>query len=49
MTDVIEVLHYQTADGRIPFRECLNTMTDPDTYSANQGRIDPLARAVMQE
>ncbi|MDO8597703.1 MAG: type II toxin-antitoxin system RelE/ParE family toxin [Sulfuricaulis sp.] len=47
MTDAIEVLHYQTADGRIPFREWLDTVTDPVAYAAIQLRQDRLARGLF--
>ncbi len=47
MTDEIEVLHYQTSDGRIPFREWLDTVTDPVGYAAIQVRKDRLARGLF--
>lgn len=47
MPDAIEVLHYQTADGRIPFREWLDTVTDPVAYAAIQVRKDRLARGLF--
>ena len=47
MTGAIEVLHYQTADGRIPFREWLDTVNDPVAYAAIQVRKDRLARGLF--
>ena len=47
MTVAIEVLHYQTSDGRIPFREWLDTVTDPVGYAAVQVRKDRLARGLF--
>jgi putative addiction module killer protein len=47
VTDAIEVLHYQTAGGRIPFREWLDTVTDPVAYAAIQIRQDRLARGLF--
>ena len=45
--DTIEVLHYQAADGRIPFREWLGTVTDPVAYAAIQVRQDRLTRGLF--
>jgi len=47
VTVAIEVLHYQTSDGRIPFREWLDTVTDPVGYAAVQVRKDRLARGLF--
>lgn len=47
MTDPIQVLHYQTADGRIPYREWLDTVTDPVGYTAIQVKEDRLARGLF--
>ena len=47
MTDPIQVLHYQTADGRIPYREWLDTVTDPVGFAAIQVREDRLARGLF--
>lgn len=47
MTAAIEVLHYQTSDGRIPFREWLDTVTDPVGYASIQVRKDRLARGLF--
>jgi putative addiction module killer protein len=43
----IEVLHYQTSDGRIPIREWLDSVTDPIAYAAIQIRQDRLARGLF--
>lgn len=43
----MEVLHYQTSDGRIPFREWLDTVTDPVGYAAVQIRKDRLERGLF--
>ena len=45
--DAIEVLHYQTRDGRIPFRDWLDTVTDPIAFAAIQVRQDRLARGLF--
>lgn len=47
MTDPIQVLHYQTVDGRIPYREWLDTVTDPVGFAAIQVREDRLARGLF--
>lgn len=47
MTDAVEVLHYQAADGRIPFREWLDSVTDPVAYASIQLRQDRLARGLF--
>ena len=45
--NTVTVLHYQTADGRIPYREWLDTVTDPIGYSAIAVREDRLARGLF--
>jgi putative addiction module killer protein len=47
MTDPVQVLHYQTADGQIPYREWLDTVTDPVGYTAIQVKEDRLARGLF--
>jgi len=47
MTDPVQVLHYQTADSRIPYREWLDTVTDPVGYTAIQVKEDRLARGLF--
>lgn len=47
MIAAFEVLHYQTSDGRVPFREWLDTVTDPIGYAAIQVRKDRLARGLF--
>ena len=46
MTAAIEVLHYQTADGRIPFREWLDTVTNHVASAALRVRKDRPARGM---
>lgn len=47
MSDPFQVLHYQTADGRIPYQEWLDTVADPAGYSAIQMREDRLERGLF--
>ena len=47
MPDPIEILHYQTFDGRIPFRDWLDTVNDPVGYASIQVRKDRLARGLF--
>lgn len=47
MAEGFEVLHYQTADGRIPFREWIDSVTDPVAYAAIKLRQDRLARGLF--
>lgn len=42
-----ELYHYQAADGRIPYREWLDTVTDPVAYAAVQTRTDRLQRGLF--
>lgn len=43
----IQVLHYLTTDGRIPYESWLDTVTDPIGYSAIQARTDRLERGLF--
>ena len=47
MTNSIQVLHYREGDGRIPYRDWLDTVTDPIGYSAIQVKEDRLARGLF--
>ena len=47
MTDPIQVLHYRAADGRIPYREWLDTVTDAVGYTAIQVKEDRLSRGLF--
>lgn len=47
MTDSVQILHYQMVDGRIPYREWLDTVTDPVGYAAIAVREDRLARGLF--
>ena len=47
MTDLVHVLLYQTAEGRIPYREWLDTVTDPVGYAAIAVREDRLVRGLF--
>jgi putative addiction module killer protein len=41
------VYHYQTADGRVPYREWLHAVSDPTAYAAIQSRTDRLKRGLF--
>ena len=47
MTETYQVLHYYTADGRIPYQDWLDTVADPVGYSAIQVRTDRLERGLF--
>jgi putative addiction module killer protein len=47
VAEPIQVLHYLTADGRIPYEEWLDTVKDPKGYAAIQGRTDRLERGLF--
>ena len=47
MSESFQVLHYRSADGRIPYEEWLTTVTDPVGYSAIQVRADRLERGLF--
>lgn len=47
MSDAFQVLHYQTAEGRIPYQEWLDTVKDPVGFSAIQVRADRLERGLF--
>jgi putative addiction module killer protein len=42
-----ELLHYQTTDGRIPYRQWLDTVADAVAFAAIQSRTDRLKRGLF--
>ena len=47
MPDPFELLFYRTNTGSVPFREWLDTVSDPIGFSAVQGRLDRLERGLF--
>lgn len=47
MPDPFELLYYQMADGRIPYREWLGSVTDAVAYASIQSRTDRLKRGLF--
>ena len=47
MTELFELYYYQTTDGRIPYREWLDTVSNPVAYAAIQSRTDRLKRGLF--
>ncbi len=47
MNAVLTVFHYQTSGGRIPFREWLDSVSDPVAFAAVQLRVDRLERGLF--
>ncbi len=39
MTEPFELLYYRMQDGRVPYRDWLETVTDPVAYAAVQSRM----------
>lgn len=42
-----ELYYYRTAQGRVPYRDWLDTLTDPVAYAAIQARTDRLKRGLF--
>ncbi len=40
MTEPFELLYYRMQDGQVPYRDWLETVTDPVAYAAVQSRMD---------
>ena len=47
MIEPFELLHYQSQEGRIPFREWLEAIRDPIAFAAIQTRTDRLKRGLF--
>ncbi len=47
MSESFELLFYRTNTGSVPFREWLDTVSDPIGFSAVQGRLDRLERGLF--
>jgi putative addiction module killer protein len=47
VTEPVELFHYQTADGRIPYREWLDSVNNPVGYASIQSRTDRLKRGLF--
>ena len=47
MREPFELLHYQTVDGRIPYRQWLDTVTDAVAFAAILSRTDRLKRGLF--
>lgn len=47
MADGYRVLYYQTATGRVPFRDWLESVTDETAFAAIKMRLDRLSRGLF--
>ena len=47
MIDSFELRYYRMQDGQVPYREWLETVTDPVAYAAVQSRMDRLMRGLF--
>jgi putative addiction module killer protein len=47
VTEPFDLLYYQTQDGRLPYREWLDTVRDAVAYAAVQSRTDRLKRGLF--
>ena len=47
MIEPFALFYYQTASGRLPYREWLGAVTDPTAYAAVQSHTDRLKRGLF--